>query len=201
MFQPRSSWLRVVVLSCVVAFLAGAPTRGSEPNAADAGAGRMPVEKMLPELHLLEPPWRSGRVYRESLIFVQDAAGGEALGKLLFPAEEILAVHRADGRAMFQAGRDFTLAADKRGLVLTAVSPILRLAAADLFPPKDCAAQHSPQDGRSLAPRAVRQRTLVSRSASGNHVQTCSGSLARGARLCRGQTRQDACSTARGTRS
>jgi acyl-CoA thioesterase-1 len=136
MIPCKSSWTRGAVWLCAMAFLAIAATRGSEPNAADAGAVRMPLEKMIPELHLLAPPWSSGTVYRESLVFVQDAAGGEAMGKLLFAADEILAVHRADGRAMFQAGRDLNLAANKRGLVLTAESPIPRLAADDLFPPK-----------------------------------------------------------------
>jgi acyl-CoA thioesterase-1 len=120
----------IAVLLCASALAADLP-------AAPGDAVRVPLEKMLPELHLLEPIWRSNTVYRESVVFVQDAGGGDALGRLLFPAEEILAVHRADGRATFQAGRNFKLAEDKRGLVATAGSPIPRLAAADLFPAKD----------------------------------------------------------------
>ncbi len=121
----------------LIAVLFCASALGADPPSAPGDAARVPLEKMLPDLHLLEPVWRTNTVHRESVVFVQDAVGGEVLGKLLFPVEKILAVHRADGRATFQAGRDFNVASDKRGLVLTAESPIPRLVAAELFPAKD----------------------------------------------------------------
>ena len=137
MVKPRFYWLLTIGRPALCLVLLSAFAFGAHLATEPGDAGRLPLEKMLPELHLLEPPWRSEVVYRESVVFVQDAAGSQSLGKLLFPAQEILAVHRADGRAMFLPGRDYQLAADKRGLVLTAESSIPRLSAADLFPPKD----------------------------------------------------------------
>ncbi len=93
------------------------------------------VESMLPSLRLLEPVWRGDTVYRESLIFVRDEEGRPAVGKLLFPAEEIIAIHRADGTQAFEAGRDFTFTPGEQTLALTPESRIPLLAAADLFPP------------------------------------------------------------------
>jgi lysophospholipase L1-like esterase len=127
---------RTIALAGVSLILATTSGLSADPPPATGDAPRVPLEKMLPDLHLLEPIWRTSTVYRESVVFVQDAAGEDALGKLVFPAEEILAVQRADGAATFQAGRDFKLADDKRALLLTKDSPIPRLAASDLFPPK-----------------------------------------------------------------
>ena len=56
----------------------------------------MSVAEMLPELHLLEPFWRSKTIYRESVLFVQDAKDQPASGRLLFPASKILEVRSAD---------------------------------------------------------------------------------------------------------
>jgi lysophospholipase L1-like esterase len=90
---------------------------------------------MLPGLHLMEPIWNGETVYRESLIFVRDEEGKPAVGKLLYPAEKILAIHRADGTLAFEAGRDYEFRPGDRALRLTADSRIPQLAAADLFPP------------------------------------------------------------------
>lgn len=95
------------------------------------------VESMLPSLHLLEPIWRGDTAYRESLIFVRDEEGKPASGKLLFPAERILAIHRADGTQIFAEDRDFTFTPGERKLTLTPDSRIPQLAAADLFPPAE----------------------------------------------------------------
>jgi arylsulfatase A len=94
------------------------------------------VAEMLPELHLLQPFWRSGTVFRESVLMVKDAADQPATGKLLFPATRILAVHRADGSQTFQMGADFHMSPDGRELVRPETSPIPFLRATDLFMPK-----------------------------------------------------------------
>lgn len=94
------------------------------------------VSEMLPELHLLEPFWRSATVYRESVLCVKDAAERPATGKLLFPASKVLAVHSANGRTQFQAGVDYNLSGDGTQLELTDKSRIPHLQATDLFPPK-----------------------------------------------------------------
>jgi lysophospholipase L1-like esterase len=84
----------------------------------------------------LDPIWRAGVIHRESLVCVRDDEGQPAVGKLLFPAEKILAVHSADGRQTFEAGRDFELSPGGRQLSLLPKSRIPQLGAADLFPPK-----------------------------------------------------------------
>ena len=94
------------------------------------------VRDMLPDLHLLEPFWRSATVHRESVLFVRDAADRPANGRLLFPATKVIAVHSADGRTQYQPGTDFNLSPDGSRLELTEKSRIPFLAAADLFPPK-----------------------------------------------------------------
>ncbi|MBS0203009.1 MAG: sulfatase-like hydrolase/transferase [Planctomycetes bacterium] len=94
------------------------------------------LREMLPELHLLEPFWRSAVVHRESVLCVQDATDRPATGKLLFPATKILAVHSANGRTQYQLGMDYNLSTDGTQLELTDKSRIPKLHAADLFPPK-----------------------------------------------------------------
>jgi lysophospholipase L1-like esterase len=96
----------------------------------------LPVRDMLPSLHLLEPFWNSDVDHGESVLFVQDAAGGPATGKLLFAPGRVLTVRSADGRQVYEAGKDYDLAADGRGLVRTAGSRILFVKSDDLFPPK-----------------------------------------------------------------
>lgn len=99
-----------------------------------------PVEiaarEMLPDLHLLEPFWRSTTVHRESVLCVKESAEAPADGKLLFPATKIVAVHSADRRTQFQPGTDFNLSADGTRLLLTEKSRIPSLQTSDLFPPK-----------------------------------------------------------------
>ena len=99
-----------------------------------------PVEMVnrerLPGLHLLEPFWNSATVYRESVLFVREGNDPNVTGKLLFPAEKIIAVHSADGRTQFQAAADFTLSPDGTHLLRTEKSRIPMLSSTDLFPPK-----------------------------------------------------------------
>ncbi len=91
---------------------------------------------MLPDLHLLEPFWRSTTVHRESVLCVKESADAPADGKLLFPATKIIAVRSADQRTQFQQGMDFNLSPDGSRLLLTEKSRIPSLQTSDLFPPK-----------------------------------------------------------------
>jgi arylsulfatase A-like enzyme/lysophospholipase L1-like esterase len=93
-------------------------------------------EKMLSELHLLDPFWRSTTVYRESVLFVQEGTDPLAKGKLLFPAQRILAVHSANGKESFTENVDFHLSPDRRQLIRVAKSAIPFLQGSDLFMPK-----------------------------------------------------------------
>ncbi len=96
----------------------------------------MTAAEMLPELHLLEPFWRSQTVYRESVLCVSDVAGQPAIGKLLFPAAQILAVHSTHGSPRFQLGTDFTVSADGQQLLRQEPSSIPFLKSTDLFMPR-----------------------------------------------------------------
>jgi putative membrane-bound dehydrogenase-like protein len=96
----------------------------------------LPVKDMLPDLHLLEPFWKSNTVYRESLLFVRDKDTSPASARLLFAPDRLLAVHSADGRHHYELGKDFKISPDGQGLVLTTHSPIPFLKAAELFPAK-----------------------------------------------------------------
>ena len=91
---------------------------------------------MITDLHLLEPFWRSKTVYRESLICVKDLDDQAAIGKLLFPATRILAVHSADGRMTFREGTDFQLGENGQQLIRKESSKIAYLKSSDLFMPK-----------------------------------------------------------------
>ena len=126
--MPRSL-LVLLVLLFVLTTLSPRATPGDEPDAAA-------LQKMLPDLHLLEPFWRSAAVYRESLLFVQDDEKQPASGTLLFSPGKILAVHSAAGQRQYAADKDFAISGDGRRLVLTTGSPIPFLKTADLFPPK-----------------------------------------------------------------
>src|SRR5262245_58824496 len=66
------------------------------------------VEEQFPSLHLLPGPWIDRTVYRESVFFVKPG-NGKPNTKLLFDAEKILAVHRADAKQTFEVGKDCQL--------------------------------------------------------------------------------------------
>ena len=94
------------------------------------------VAEMLPELHLLEPFWKSAIVYRESVLCVREAADRPATGKLLFPADKILSVRSATGQHEFLDGPDFQLGQDRQQLIRTSASRIPSLHWSDLFMPR-----------------------------------------------------------------
>ncbi len=94
------------------------------------------VAETLPELHLLEPFWRSATVFRESVLCVEDNPNQPATGKLLFPATKILSVHTANGQKQFLEGIDFTIAADGKQIIRTEKSKIPYLKSSDLFMPR-----------------------------------------------------------------
>lgn len=91
------------------------------------------VAEMLPELHLLEPFWRSSTVNRESVLCVRDVEDQPATGKLLFPAKQILAVHTANGMRLFRESIDFSVSPDGNQIVRAEKSAIPVLKASDLF--------------------------------------------------------------------
>lgn len=107
------------------------PGEPTPPEALSLAAAE-PIESA----DLLRGPWTEGDVHRESVLFVKGAEGAAA-AKLLYDAERLLEVRSADGRSVFEAGRDFRPTADGSGLELTTESRIPFLEESALFPPKD----------------------------------------------------------------
>ncbi|HVW38811.1 MAG TPA: hypothetical protein VHB99_15960, partial [Pirellulales bacterium] len=122
-----------LVYLCLVARAAFAAAPDAKPAAGD---GKQTALKMLAELHLLEPIWRSEIAYRESAIFVQDATDQPATAKLLFTPDEILEVRLANGSQTLEPNRDFKVDSENRRLVATAETRAPSLKAAELFPAK-----------------------------------------------------------------
>lgn len=102
--------------------------------AADSDKPR-PVAEQLPDLQLLRGPWHLGTIHRESVFFIQEGEGKPA-AKLLFDAERVLAVHRADGKQAFQADKDYQLTADGSTLVLPPGSRVFFRKVEELYPSK-----------------------------------------------------------------
>ena len=102
------------------------------PAKADKPAS---VEEQLPALHLLHGPWQEGTVHRESVFFVKPDEG-KAAARLLFDAEKIIMVHRADGKQTFEADKDYQLTGDGSDLVLPEGSRIPFRKESELFLPK-----------------------------------------------------------------
>lgn len=106
-------------------------------NAADPSYvqyDRQQTLKMLPELHLLEPVWKSPVIYGECTTVLQLEENGALTGRLAFPATEILEVRTADRKQVLQAGTDYTLQEDKRTLVFKPEAKLLFLTPRELYP-------------------------------------------------------------------
>jgi acyl-CoA thioesterase-1 len=124
------------ILWCAVVLSMAWPFGAARGQPAKNEPPRESIEQMLAGLHLLSPLWKSGTVYRESVLFVADVDGQPATGKLTFRPEKILTVHSADGTRQFDAGKDFQLLPAGSELTLVDGSRIPYLQAADLFPAK-----------------------------------------------------------------
>jgi lysophospholipase L1-like esterase len=132
--EPLTRCITAALVSlCLVARAAFAAAPEEKPAARN---GKQPALQMLPELHLLEPIWQSPIVYRESTLFVQDAADQPATAKLLFTPDEILEVRLANGSQTLEPNRDFKVDGENRRLIATAETRAPWLKAAELFPAK-----------------------------------------------------------------
>lgn len=73
-----------------------------------------PQAKWSTDAAALKPFWAGDVVDGESVLFIRDEATGEALGDLLFPVEEVMAISKAvdwkiSGAATFEPGRDYVV--------------------------------------------------------------------------------------------
>lgn len=93
------------------------------------------TRQMLPELHLLQPPWASPTMFRESILLLQAEEGGPLVGRLAFPIEELIEVRAADGSRTLAVGKDFQIGPDKRTLQFPATANVPYVKAAELYVP------------------------------------------------------------------
>lgn len=111
-----------------------APAAPTRPAPAPRPAAELVGQYRIEDAHLGEPFWRSQTVFGESVLFVREKDAATADGKLLFAPAKILRVRSARGDAVFEQGRDFTVADDGR-LLLTPQSRIPFLKSEDLYKP------------------------------------------------------------------
>jgi acyl-CoA thioesterase I len=83
----------------------------------------------------LAPFWKTAAMERESVMFVQDG-GGFPSASLLFIPTRIIRVESADGRTVYNEGKDYTWTPGNRTLSLSKGSRIPFKTEADLYPPK-----------------------------------------------------------------
>ena len=128
-FRSWLTWTRWPMI------LLAAVTARAEDQPAQPGGAPVPVTRQLPDLHLLEGPWKEGPVHRESVLFVR-GKDGMPTAKLLYDVERVLSVQAANGTRSFQPDRDFVVSEDHSELRLPNGSPIPFLNETDLFPRK-----------------------------------------------------------------
>ena len=131
---PMRSWFSahtLVAILVAVSILVVAHAEDSPANSDKPAA----IDEQLSSLHLLHGPWTGGTVYRESLFFVKPAEGKPA-ARLLFDVDKVLAIHRADAKQTFEAGKDYQLPDDGSSLVLPDSSRVPIRQESELFVPK-----------------------------------------------------------------
>jgi lysophospholipase L1-like esterase len=74
---------------------------------------------------LLRPYWEGDTVEGESVLFIKDAATGEARASVLFPVRTVLAVRNSADDVTYEEGRDYTWKPASREIVLPAGSRIV----------------------------------------------------------------------------
>ncbi len=81
------------------------------------------------------PFWKSGIMEGESVLFVRERGGEPAKAPLLFTPARIVGLKSADGRTVYEEGKDFTWKRGSREIELPAGSRIPLKNRADMYPP------------------------------------------------------------------
>lgn len=122
--RPFIASLAAIAAACVII------------GSADTSAAAEPARwKYSPEQ--LQPFWKSDVVDRESVLFVRDAATGEARASMLFPIRKILSVQDSTGTVTYEPGVDFHYASGSREISVPATSGVVTKTAADLRRPEN----------------------------------------------------------------
>jgi lysophospholipase L1-like esterase len=85
----------------------------------------------------LQPFWTSDIVHRESVLFIRDAATGEAQASVLFPIRKILLIQDAKGTVSYEPGVDLHYAIGSREISVPTKSRIVTKTSADLRRPEN----------------------------------------------------------------
>lgn len=88
----------------------------------------------MADLHLLDPVWEGEVVHHESTVLFQDTEGGPLIGRLAFPAVEIVSIRNSNREMTYDPGKLATLQANGT-FELPADSKAPFIKTADLFPP------------------------------------------------------------------
>lgn len=107
------------------------PAPADEP--APRGTPARPAPTLSPEL--LRPFWQGTVMEGESVLFIRDAATGQAQAAVLFPIEKVLAVRNSAGDVTYEEGRDYIWKPGSREIVLPAKSRIASRLPAELRRP------------------------------------------------------------------
>ncbi len=83
----------------------------------------------------LQPFWTSDIIHRESVLFIRDAATGEARASVLFPIREILSIQDSTGAITYERGVDFQYKRGSREISAPAKSGVVMKTPADLRRP------------------------------------------------------------------
>ena len=85
------------------------------------------------------PFWKTDVMRGESLLFVREADAAQAEATCLFPVQRIIAVQDVARGVAFEAGRDFTVGADRRTISLPEGSRIPQMSRSGLYVAKGAA--------------------------------------------------------------
>ena len=87
----------------------------------------------LEQAHLFEPLWQGAIQYDEHVALIKEPDSDRAYGTLLFAPGKIIGVTSCDTMTVFEQGRDFTIDATARRIVLTADSRIPSITREELY--------------------------------------------------------------------
>jgi lysophospholipase L1-like esterase len=115
--------------------LAQAPIQGAPESPAPSSGivDLASIQYPLEEANLFDPFWKSTEVYGESVCFVKESETDPADGTLLFVPNKILHVRSSDGKTEYSEGKDYTVDAAQRRLIVSPGSSIPVLNRADLY--------------------------------------------------------------------
>jgi acyl-CoA thioesterase I len=129
--ESKSKRRHIAVVCCCFTLL---PLVRPNVHAAEVAEPVALPDAEAKDWHLLQPPWASPVVYRESVLFVQDGTAPPDARLVLAP-KRIMRIASADGSQVFTPD-DYTVDAATGRLMLTPHSRIPHLKAEELFPPK-----------------------------------------------------------------